>query len=148
MFSAYAVNLSIDAKALYSLITGDGDGKQFQVMTERSSFGKPDHSAGLDHIGKLCMYSMYLVAVVTGAIGMDEELTAAARAIPGYDERRHSAARTGLAASHVHVHSENPETPARNMADVDELITDYTEYFQTPEGRFILILTTAGMGVT
>ena len=137
LFGAWSVKLSIDAKSLYKCNCSQGETKDFQIVSERSRWGKPDHSCGNDMLGKLGLFSTWLLGTLPTAIESLREAGAAivdAHGVATYDEDVCFGERTTLAYSFAHVEDEERESAPRNMHDVDRLITTKPEYFLDPEG--------------
>ena len=139
LFGAYATITSIDAKSLLKCGVGTDGTKQFQITDMRSQWGKPDHSAGADHLYKISLYSMWLLplfATIGAAASLTKECEGLLNSF-GWKREEHCADRVGLAVAHAHLEGYNPETSPRNMGDVDELLTDWSQYFLDPDGTLV-----------
>jgi len=134
LFSLWSLRLSIDAKSLYKCNCSQGEGRQFQLTSERALWGKPDHDAGNDSLGKLGLFSIWLMGKSPSFFITTEGLPEAAAEIPGYDKAECFGERVPFAAAFGHVEDEQKETAPRNMHDVDRFLTKFTEYCLDPTG--------------
>jgi len=116
LFSAYSAIFSIDAKALYKCNKGISRSKGFQLISQRDMWGRLQHEAGADHLGKLSLFSVYKLPVTTSYIDATDGLRDATAEITGYDEVAFFRERPGLAAAFAHVEDHERETAARNIA--------------------------------
>ena len=98
LFSKWSFTVSIDAKAKYKCNAGERGSKSYQIVSERSLWGRPDHDAGGDNLGKLGLFSIWLLPVVASFLDVSAGLRQAAALIPDYNEDECFGERAGVAA--------------------------------------------------
>lgn len=145
IFSNEVAYISADAKSLIKVETaGSLKGQVVQLVSEMQTVRC--HDAGVDILGKICMYVMELIQqhptswdftqsepinkdlfVKRGYIHITETT------IPGWKEEVHTKKTEGLGVALVHHHNRYPETGARNASDIAELIHLYLPYFCTKD---------------
>ena len=141
MFSNEIIYLSADFKSLIKVETaGSLKGKVIQLCSENVTVR--DHDAGVDTIGKICLYVVLLMALnpslwefegnhpepgqiinKLGYINIFNDI------IKGWNKTIHTKTTEGLAVAFAHNSIKYKKSASRNASDICDLIYFYLPYF-------------------
>lgn len=127
--------MSAQAKALYKCNKGISRSKGFQIVSERSRWARPDHDAGADHLGKLSLFCVYKLPVMSNYVDVTDGIRDAAAQIDGYDEETFFREQPGFAASFAHIADQERETAARNMGDLERFFKLFSSHVVDTDGE-------------
>ena len=149
LFSAWALVLSIDQKALYKANCDKQKGHDIQVMSERVRWAVTDKSASYDTLCSIALFSIWLLPCkslsleIAARVGLgafiEKMKTAIGWTEDNFGERGGCAAAFGYVAAGKDLNPEDcePETSARNQGAVDKFCTLFAEFCLGPDGKFV-----------